>query len=235
MPLLHGDDMIRFKILILGIHLLPLCVVSSALAENKFLVEMRAISGQPHIVFSRGKKVSFRGRRLMLPGDHIVTSARSRALIHFRRRPGCRLLVEPNTSFQLVGLRRGGTYSAKLNRGTVKCYKASCGLSLSVVTPAGELRGKGVEFALKAYDRFTTVFLKKGRMRLLVGGQAVPLREMTRTTVSKTGGHRIATMYSGDPRIPSLFSPIPLTGNSSSSKRRFRDKYISPASVTRSP
>ena len=228
--------MTRFKILILGMHLLPLCVVSSAAAEDRFLVEMRAISGQPHIVFSHGKKVSLRGRRSMLPGDHIVTSASSRALVHFRRRPGCRLLVDPNTSFQFVGLRRGGTYSAKLNRGTVQCYKASCKLSLRVMTPAGVVRGKGVEFALKAYDRFTTVFLKKGRMRLLVGGQAVPLREMTRTTVSKTGGHRIATLYSGDPRIPSLFSPLPLSGISpTTSKRRFRDKYISPASMTRSP
>ena len=171
----------------------------------------------------------------MLPGDHIVTSASSRALIHFRRRPGCRLLVEPNTSFQLVGLKRGGTYTAKLNRGTVKCYKVTCGMSLSVMTPAGVVRGKGVEFALKAYDRFTTVILKKGRMRLLVGGQAVPLREMTRTTVSKTGGHRVATLYRAE-RIPSLFSPLPLPGISpTSSKRRFRGKYIAPASVTRSP
>ncbi|MDE0333064.1 MAG: hypothetical protein OXL41_14490 [Nitrospinae bacterium] len=228
--------MTRLKILILGVHLFPLCVAPFALAENKFLVEMRAISGQPHIVFSRGKKVSFRGRRSMLPGDHIVTSASSRALIDFRQRPGCRLVLEPNSSFELIGRKRGGTYSAKLNRGFVKCAQDSCGLSLRVMTPAGELFGQGVEFALKAYDRFTTVFLKKGRMRLLVGGQAVPLREMTRTTVSKTGGHRIATMYRGDPRIHSLFSPIPLSGISpTSTKRRFRDKYISPASITRRP
>ena len=228
--------MTRLKILILGMHLIPLCVVSAAVAEDRFLVDMRAISGLPHIVFSRGKKVSFRGKRSMLPGDHIVTSASARALIHFRRRPGCRLVVEPNTSFQLVGLKRGGTYSAKLNRGMVKCAQSTCGLSLRVITPSGELLGRGVEFALKAYDQFTTVFLKKGRMRLLVGGQAVPLREMTRTTVSKTGGHRIATMYSGDPRIPSLFSPLPLQGISpNSSKRRYRDKFISPASMTRSP
>ncbi len=226
--------MTRLKILILGMHLFPLCIVPTALAENKYLVEMRAISGLPHIVFSRGKKVDLRGRRSMLPGDHIVTSARSRALIHFRRRPGCTLVVEPNTSFQLVGLKRGGTYTTKLNRGTVKCVQATCGLRLRVMTPAGELLGQGVEFALKAYDRFTTVSLKKGRMRLLVGGQAVPLREMTRTTVSKTGGHRIATMYSGDPRMPSLFSPLPGI-SPTSSKRRFRGKYISPASMTRSP
>lgn len=170
----------------------------------------------------------------MLPGDHIVTSARSQALVHFRRRPGCRLVVEPNTSFELIGLKRGGTYAAKLNRGTVKCAQATCGLSLSVMTPAGTLLGKGVEFALKAYDRFTTVILKKGRMRLFVGGQALPLREMTRTTISKTGGHRISTMYSGDPRIPSLFSPLPGI-SPSTSKRRFREKFISPASMTRSP
>lgn len=227
--------MTRLKILILGIHLFPLCMLSSAVAENKALVEMRAISGLPHIVFPRGKKVSLRGRRAMLPGDHIVTSASSRALIHFSRRPGCRLVLEPNSSFELVGMKRGGAYSAKLNRGVVRCYEASCGLSLSVMTPAGVVRGKGVEFALKAYRHFTTVILKKGRMRLLVGGQAVPLREMTRTTVSKTGGHRVATLYRGD-RIPSLFSPLPLPGISPApSKRRYRDKFISPASITRSP
>ena len=227
--------MTRLKILILGVHLFPLCVVPSAAAENKFLVEMRAISGQPHIVFSRGKKVSLRDRRSMLPGDHIVTSASSRALIHFRRRPGCRLVVEPNSSFEFIGMKRGGTYSAKLNRGVVKCARANCGLSLSVMTPAGVVRGQGVEFALKAYRHFTTVILKKGRMRLLVGGQAVALREMTRTTVSKTGGHRVATLYRGD-RIPSLFSPLPLPGISPvPSKRRYRDKFISPASITRSP
>ena len=227
--------MTRLKILILGVHLFPLCVVPSALAENKFLVEMRALSGQPHIVFSRGKKVSLRGRRSMLPGDHIVTSASSRALIHFRRRPGCRLVVEPNSSFEFTGMKRGGAYSAKLNRGAVKCARATCGLSLSIATPAAMLRGQGVEFALRAYSHLTTVILKKGRMRLLVGGQAVPLREMTRTTVSRTGGHRVATIYRGE-RIPSLFSPLPLPGISpSSSKRRFRDKFISPASVTRSP
>ena len=145
LPPLHGDNMNRLKILILGVHLFPLCVVSSVAAESKFLVEMRAISGLPHIVLSRGKKVYLRGRRSMLPGDHIVTSGGSRALIHFRRRPGCRLVVEPNTSFELMGLRRGGIYSAKLNRGTVKCYKASCGLSLNFMTPAGMLRGKGAE------------------------------------------------------------------------------------------
>lgn len=228
--------MTRLKILILGVHLFPLCVVTSAVAEDRFLVEMRAVSGQPHIVFSRGKKVSLKGKRSMLPGDHIVTSASSRALIHFRRRPGCRLVVEPNTSFEFIGMKRGGAYSARLNRGTVKCAQATCGLSLSITTPAGMLRGKGMEFALKAYSHFTTVILKKGRMRLLVGGQAVPLREMTRTTVSRTGGHRVATIYRGAPRAPKLFSPLPLPGISpSSSKRRFRDKYISPASITRSP
>ena len=225
----------RLKILILGMHLFPLCVVTSAAAGERFLVEMRAISGQPQIVFSHGRKVSLRGNRAMLPGDHIVTSVSSRALVHFRRRPGCRLVVEPNTSFELVGMKRGGTYSTKLNRGTVRCGKASCGLSLSVMTPAGVVGGKGAEFALKAYRHFTTVILKKGRMRLLVGGQAVPLREMTRTTVSKTGGHRVATLYRGE-RIPSLFSPLPLPGISPApSKRRYRDKSISPASVTRSP
>lgn len=227
--------MTRLKILILGIHLIPLCMVSSASADDRFLVEMRAISGFPHIVFPRGKKVYLRGRRAMLPGDHIVTSASSRALVHFRRRPGCRLVVEPNTSFELIGMKRGGAYSARLNRGTVKCFEASCGLSLNVTTPAGMLRGKGVEFAVRAYRHFTTVILKKGRMRLLVGGQAVALREMTRTTVSKTGGHRVATIYKGD-RIPSLFSPLPLPGISPApSKRRYRDKFISPASITRSP
>ena len=227
--------MTRLKILILGVHLFPLCMVSSAVAENKVLVEMRAISGLPHVVFPRGKKVSLRGRRAMLPGDHIVTSASSRALIHFRRRPGCRLVLEPNTSFKLIGMKRGGAYSARLNRGTVRCHEASCGLSLSVTTPAAMLRGKGVEFAVIAYRHFTTVILKKGRMRLLVGGQAVALREMTRTTVSKTGGHRVATLYRGD-RIPSLFSPLPLPGISPApSKRRYRDKFISPASITRSP
>lgn len=227
--------MTRLKILILGIHLIPLCMVSSAAADDKFLVEMRAIAGLPHIVLSPGRKVALRGIRPMLPGDHIVTSARSRALIHFRRRPGCRLVVEPNTSFELIGMKRGGGYSARLNRGAVRCAQATCGLSLSVVTPAGMLRGKGVEFALKAYRHFTTVTLKKGRMRLLVGGQAVPLREMTRTTVSKTGGHRVSTLYRGE-RIPSLFSPLPLPGISPApSKRRYRDKFISPASVTRSP
>ena len=226
----------RLKILILGMHLFPLCIVTSAASEERLLVEMRAISGQPHIVFSRGRKVFLRGKRSMLPGDHIVTSASSRALVHFRRRPGCELVVEPNTSFELVGMKRGGAYAARLNRGTVKCGKASCGLSLSVMTPAGVVRGKGVEFALKAYRHFTTVTLKKGRMRLLVGGQAVPLREMTRTTVSRTGGHRIATIYGGPTRVPSLFSPLPLPGISPAhTKRRFRDKYISPASVTRSP
>ena len=236
LPPLHGDNMNRLKILILGVHLFPLFVVPSAAAESKFLVEMRAISGLPHIVLSHGKKVYLRGRRSMLPGDHIVTSGGSRALIHFRRRPGCRLILEPNTSFKLMGLKRSGTYSAKLNRGTVKCDTASCGLSLSVMTPAGMLRGQGAEFALQAYRHFTTVVLKKGRMRLFVGGQAVPLREMTSTTVSKTGGHRITTIYSGDPRIPSLFSPLPLPGISPSPpKRRFRYKFISPASMTRSP
>lgn len=227
--------MTRLKILILGVHLFPLCLVSSAAAENKAPVEMKAISGQPHIVFSRGKRVTLRGKHSMLPGDHIVTGASSRALVHFRRQPGCRLVVEPNSSFQFMGMKRGGTYSARLNRGTVKCDKASCGLSLSVKTPAGVVRGKEVEFALRAYRHFTTVILKKGRMRLLVGGQAVPLREMTRTTVSRTGGHRVATIYRGD-RIPSLFSPLPLPGVSAvPSKRRYRDKFISPASVTRSP
>ena len=225
----------RLKILILGIHLIPLCMVSSAAADDRFLVEMRAISGLPHVVFSRGRKVSLKDRRPMLPGDHIVTSASSRALIHFRQQPGCRLVVEPNTSFELVGMKRRGAYAAKLNRGTVKCDKTSCGLSLSVMTPAGMLRGQGIEFALKAYDHFTTVILKKGRMRLLVGGQTVLLREMTRTTVSRTGGHRVATLYRGD-RIPGLFSPLPLPGISPApSKRRYRDKFISPASMTRSP
>ncbi len=170
----------------------------------------------------------------MLPGDHIVTSGSSRALIHFRRRPGCRLLLGPNTSFKLMGLKRGGTYSTKLNWGTVKCAQSSCGLNLSVMTPTGMLRGKGAEFALKAYNHFTTVILKKGKMLLLVGGQVVPLREMTRTTVSKTGGHRIATMHSSDFGVPSLFSPLPGI-SPSSTNRRFRDKFISPASMTRSP
>ena len=233
--------MTRHKILILGIHLFPLCVVPSVPAEDKFLVEMSAVSGQPPIVFSRGEKASLRGKRAMRPGDRIVTNARSRVLVHFRSRRGCRLLLEPNTSFEWMGQRRGGAYLAKLNRGTVKCYKDSCGLSLNFLTPAGTLRGRGAEFALKAYDRFTTVFLKKGRMRLLVGGQAVPLREMTRTTVSKTGGHRIAAVYSGDPRIPSLFSPLPLSGIPPASskarfpKPRFGDQYISPVSMTQSP
>lgn len=237
--------MTRLRILILGVHLFPLCVVSSPAAENEFLIHMSAFPMKalsmsnpydlPQIVLSSSRKVYLKGKRLMLPGDHVVTTA-SKAGIYFWRRPKCRLILEPNTSFKFIKLKRGGVYSAKLNRGAVMGDEASCGLNLIVMTPAGMLRGKGAEFALKAYRHFTTVTLKKGRMRLLVGGQAVPLREMTRTTVSRTGAHRVTTIHSNDPRIPSLFSPLPLRGISPSPpKRRYRDKFISPASIRRSP
>ncbi len=144
----------------------------------------------------------------MMPGDHIVTTANSRASIRFWRRRDCLLILEPNTSFKFMTLKKG-VYSANLDMGAVKCQKASCGLNLSVMTPAAKLHGESAEFLLQAYRGFTTVVLKKGSLRLFVGGQTFALRKMTRTTVSKTGAHRVTAISTDDLDIPGLFSLFP--------------------------
>ncbi len=190
----------KLKMLILGVPLLPVWMASSAQCEHRLLVYTTPISGQPYILLSRGKKILLEGRRkrLMRPGDRIITSRRSRALIHFSWHPVCRLRLEPNSSFQLVGPQPGNIYSVKLSKGAVKCEGASCRMRLSVVTPAGMLSGKDAEFTLRVYRDSTTVILKSGLMRLFVRGQSVPLPAMTRTIVSQTGEHRISTMYGSD-------------------------------------
>ncbi len=230
----------NLRILLIGLPLLPVWITTSAQAESTFLVYTKTLSGQPRIVLPHGEKIFLQGKRLIRPGERVVTSEGSRVLIHFLRRPGCRLVLEPNSSFQLMDMKPGNTYFTKLHRGVVKCEKSTCGLNLSVATPTGMLRGKGAEFALQAYRHSTTVILKRGQMRLLVGGQAIALREMTRTTVSRTGGHRIATMYSGDFRIyrpRDAFPSPPPKSRSFSTNRRLPKNRISPVSTptTRSP
>lgn len=228
------ESMKRLKILILGVPLLPVCMASFVQAENGFLVHTRAISGRPHVVLARGEKISLEGGRSMRPGDRIITSGSSRALIHFSQRPGCLLALElePNSSFKLMSRKPDGAYFAKLDRGVMKCRSSSCGLSLSVATPTGMLSGKDAMFTLQAYRHSTTVTLARGRMRLLVSGQAFSLREMTRTTVSKTGEHRIATMRGGDFRI---YSPRIASPPAALSPVSINRPDISPAAATRRP
>lgn len=192
--------MSKLKILILGLPLLLAWMASSAQPQHKFAVYTTPVSGQPHILLSRGKKIVLKSsrKRLMRPGDRIITSRRSQALLHFSRGPACRLRLEPNSALQLVGPKPGNVYSMKLSKGAVKCAGASCRMRLSVVTPTGMLRGKDVEFTLRVYRHATTVILKSGLMRLFVRGQSVKLPAMTRTIVSQTGEHRISTMYGSD-------------------------------------
>ena len=230
----------KLKILMLSIPLLPVWMASSAQAENGLIVHTRAISGQPSVFLARGEKISLKDERAMRPGDRIVTSGTARALLRFSHSPGCRLVLElePNSSFKLTDSKPGGAYSARLDRGGGKCRGSSCDLSLSVATPTGILSGRDAKFALRARRHSTTVIFASGRMRLLVGGQAFSLREMTRITVSKTGGHRIATMRGGDFQIrplPRAASPSPASLSPVSASRRFLRPAASPAASTRRP
>ncbi len=202
-----------YRPLVLVLPFLVICSAVPADAErHPPLIYASSMSGQPQVALSRGEKVLLKDKRVMRPGDRLFTNEGARAVIEFKRQPACRIFLEPNSSFRFLGIEPDDTYLAELDKGFLQCKESSCGLKLVFLTPAGKLSGKGAEFALQAHPQAVTVTLKRGAMRLLLDGHSVALREMTRTTLSRTGSHRIAALHGEEIFIPREPEDSPFLG-----------------------
>ncbi len=156
------------------------------------------------------------------PGDRIQTGSWDRVLVRVSGKKECRFVLEPDSILELGDLRSGHAYRVRLIRGEMSGRKDACRLVLDVGTPEGRLIGENSTFSLRAAAGATTVDLRSGNVRFLIRGLSIPLRAMTRTTISGAGAHRITSIAGGrggasppsppaafqNPRLPAGISPV---------------------------
>ncbi len=183
---------------------------------------VRPLEGNPVVVTAEGAPLQMRGRMALGPGDRIQTGSWDRVLVRVSGKKECRFVLEPDSILELGDLRSGHAYRARLIRGEMSGRKDACRLVLDVRTPEGRLIGENSTFSLRAAAGATTVDLRSGIARFLIRGLSIPLRAMTRTTISGAGAHRITSIAGGrggaspssppvafqNPRLPAGISPV---------------------------
>ncbi len=198
-------------------------------AENIENARILSFTGNP-LVVPAGRTSLPLNRQIRLQTDmRIQTGPRDSVLIQFAGKKSCRFLLGPNS---LLELKRGETpfgYRAYLRRGTLSCQAALCRAILDLETSIGRLRGRNSRFSVRVGNDTTIVFLISGDLRLFIGGESIPLREMTRTTISHSGSHRIASI--GDTKLgtPFLAPPTAFQNND------LPPNGFSPVSATKRP
>ena len=188
-------------------------------------LEARPLEGNPVVVTAEGVPLQMRGRMALGPGDRIQTGSWDRVLVRVLGKKQCRFVLEPGSILELGDLQGGNAYRARLIRGEMSGRKDACRLVLDVRTPEGRLIGENTTFSLRAAAGATTVDLRSGNVRFLIRGLSIPLRAMTRTTISGAGAHRITSIAGGrggasppspgaaaaaarNPRLPAGISPV---------------------------
>jgi hypothetical protein len=199
-------------------------------AENIENTRILSFTGNPVIV-SAGRTPLPVNRQIKLQSDmQIQTGPRDSVLIQFSPKKGCQFLLGPDS---LLEFKRAetpfGGYRAYLRRGALSCRAALCQAILDLETSIGRLRGHNSRFSVRVVKDTTTVFLISGGLRLFIGGESFPLREMTRITISNSGSHRIASIGEVNPGTPTLAPPMAFQNND------LPLSGISPVSATKRP
>ena len=158
------------------------------------------LEGNPVLVSSRGEALQMRGRMALHSNERVQTGLADRALIQISGDESCRFILEPGSVIVFGGQAAGHTYRVHLIKWTLKGRTALCGSNLILSTSEGSLWGNQSSFRILALKGKTTIFFKSGNMRFFIGGEVIPIRAMTRTTISRSGIHRISSMARIQPR-----------------------------------
>ncbi len=153
-----------------------------------------SLEGNPVLVSSRGEALQMRGRMTLHPNERVRTGPGDRALIQISGDEGCRFILEPGSAIVFGGQTAGHTYRAHLIEGSLMGRTATCGSYLILSTSEGRLLGNLSSFRILARKGKTTIFLESGNMQFFIAGEAVPIRAMTRTMISRSGIHRISSI-----------------------------------------
>lgn len=126
--------------------------------------------------------------------DYVQTGPGDRALLRFAGDKTCGFILEANSVLKNGGIRGNRVHRAYLLNGMMIGDNTSCRAMLDIRTSEGRLRGQNATFRLQALNEKTRIQLESGNMQFLISGQAVPLRAMTQTTISREGNHRISSI-----------------------------------------
>mgnify|MGYP001216917414 CR=1 FL=1 len=191
---------------------LPLCLGYSAHAQT-LGVSVFPINGSPLLLSGGSPPTLLKDPQDIRPGDQIHTGSRDRILIHLANESGCRFLLEPNGVIELNVSRDHRFFQAKIERGTLQFPALQCRVPVRIQTPAARIEGEKSSYRVRVNSRATTIELSAGKLKAYFSGQAIPLRPMTRTTFSRSGRHRIATIQqrdvAGSLSVFSLAPPVP--------------------------
>jgi hypothetical protein len=176
---------------------LPLCLGYSAHAQTSG-VSVFPINGTPLLLSGEAPPLLLKEPQAIRPGDQIHTGPQDRILIHLTNESGCRFLLEPNGVIALNVSRDRRFFQAKIDQGTLQSPTLKCRVPVRIQTPAARIEGEKSSYRVRVSPRATTVELSAGKLKAYFNGQAIPLRPMTRTTFSRSGRHRIATIQQRD-------------------------------------
>ncbi len=206
-----------------------LAASSAHSAENIESFQIISFMGNP-VILPAGRTPIPASRQIRLLSDmRIQTGPRDSVLIQFSGKKGCRFLLGPNSLLEFKRAETPFVYRPYLRRGALSCQAALCRAALDLETSIGRLRGRNSRFSVRVAKDTTTIFLRSGGLRLFIGGESIPLREMTRTTISISGSHRIASIGDAKPGTPTLSPPMTFQNND------FPPIRISPVSATKRP
>lgn len=167
---------------------------SPGFSETITKAQVVSYSGSPTIIANDLSSVPLKKQQTLPRNAQIQTGPNEWVEIQFSGKKGCRFVLAPNSVLDFTGAKTPTDYRAVLRQGTISCQSSPCQVTLNVETSIGHLRGRNSMFSVRVNEDTTTVFLKSGDLRLFLGGEAIPLREMTRTTISHSGSHRIASL-----------------------------------------
>lgn len=220
----------RNKLLYLVAISISLLAAPSAYSAEKITgAWVVSYTGSPSIISAGRSPLPIERLKVLRPNTRIKTGPRERVEIQFSENKGCRLILGPNSVLELKGAQKPFAYRAFLRKGLLSCSSVRCRAVLDIETMAGRLRGQNSRFSVRVSEETTTVFLKSGDLRLFLGGESIPLREMTRTTISYSGSHRIASIGDSQTGVPPVAPPMAFQDNDRLSGG------ISPVSATKGP
>ena len=198
-------------------------------AENMTNARIISFSGNPVIIPAGRAPLPVKRQTALLPDMRIQTGPRDSVEIQFSGEKGCRILLGPNSVLEFKEAKTPGDYRASLRKGTLSCQAAPCWVTLDLETSVGRLRGRNSKFSVRVRKETTIVFLRSGDLRLFLGGQSIPLRQMTRITISHSGSHRIASIEETQPGTLPFTPPMAFQNND------LPPSGISPVSATKRP
>ena len=197
-------------------------------AEKMTNARIISFSGNPVIIPAGRPPLPVKRQKALQSDMRIHTGPRDSVEIQFSGKKGCRFLLGPNSVLEFKGAKTPGDYRVSLRKGALSC-QAACRVTLDLETSVGRLRGRNTRFSVRVRKETTTVFLRSGDLRLFLGGQSIPLRRMTRTTISHSGSHRIASIEETQPGTLAFTPPMAFQNND------LPPSGISPVSATKRP